>query len=100
MRRDSYYSLFTGYILSFLPGLNFGFPTRCDTNRAVQPKRMARALKLIFDSGTSYVAKTSGADQLHAVTASSSLFSHNAKSGDSDQYALHLPSEDLDQPVR
>ena len=51
------------------------------TNRAVQPKRMARALKLILDSGTSYVAKISVADQLHAVTAPSSLFSHNAKSG-------------------
>ena len=44
-----------------------GFPTRSDTNRAVQSQKMARSLKFVFRKQrncTSYVAKNKGADQL------------------------------------
>ena len=46
----------------------FGFPTRSDTNRAVQPQKMARSLKFwIWEvEGLHYLCnKNKGTDQLH-----------------------------------
>ena len=45
----------------------FGFPTRSDTNRAVQPQKMARGLKfwIYEEEGLYYLcSKNKGADQL------------------------------------
>ena len=45
-----------------------GFPTRSDTNRAVQPRKMARGLKFRIEEveGLYYpCSENKGADQLH-----------------------------------
>ena len=60
------------------------FPTRSDTNQAVQPHKMARGLKFRIKEveGLYYLcSKTKGADQLICVFVfayAKSRFSHNA----------------------
>ena len=49
-----------------------GFPTRSDTNWAVQPQKMARGLKFQIEEVEGLYSKCSkGADQLHSYTAGS-----------------------------
>ena len=67
------------------PDLSSGFSTRSDTNRAVQPHKMVRGLKLgfrRFADCTIYVVKTKArsAGQL-LRTWSAPLFSHMQKAG-------------------
>ena len=55
-----------GYMLE-LPQSMFGSPTRSDTNRAVQPQKMARGLKFLIkeEEGLYYLcSKNEGSDQL------------------------------------
>ena len=62
-----------------------GFPTRSDTNQAVQPQKMARGLKFCISEvdGLYYLcSENKGDDQLRGTRSwSASLFSHMQKSG-------------------
>ena len=56
--------------------LSSGFPTRCDTNRAVQQQKIARGLKFhIYEvEGLYYLcSENKGADQLHGYRLSTDL---------------------------
>ena len=62
--------------MSLCENRSSGFPTRADTNRAVEPQKMARSFKfrIKIEEGLYYLySKNKGADLLRG---SASLFSH------------------------
>ena len=64
--------LFLNYLASSLENLSSGFPTRSDTNWAVQPQKMAIGLKFQIKEveGLYYpCSENKAADQLRSVTA-------------------------------